>query len=44
MSELAEHLGKMPLDRARADEELCPDLCVRKAVAGEAGDLSFLCG
>mgnify|MGYP003693972001 CR=1 FL=1 len=34
----------MPFDRARADEELRADLRVRQAVAGEPGDLSFLCG
>src|SRR5215472_19135176 len=41
-TELREHVAQVPLDRARADEQLRADLRVRKAVAGEPGDLLLL--
>src|SRR4051794_37743070 len=42
--ELREHPAQVPLDRARADEELCADLRVRAALGGEACDLGLLRG
>src|ERR1700733_3432562 len=39
-----EHLAKVVLDRARADEEACCDLRVRQSVAGKLCDLYLLCG
>src|SRR5215475_9510267 len=41
-TELREHVAQVPLDRARADEELRADLRIRQAVAGEPGDLLLL--
>ena len=41
-AELREHVAQVPLHRARADEQLRADLRVRKAVAGEPGDLLLL--
>ena len=43
-AELREHLAQVPLDRARAEEELRADLRVRQAVASEPGDLRLLRG
>ena len=40
--ELREHVAQVPLDRARADEQLGADLRVRQALAGEPGDLLLL--
>ena len=40
--ELGEHLAQVPLDGARAEEQLGADLRVRQAVAGEPGDLLLL--
>ena len=40
--ELGEHLAQVPLDRARAEEELGADLGIREPVAGEPGDLLLL--
>src|SRR3954466_13526137 len=42
--ELREYPAQVPLDRARADEELRPDLGIRAALGGEACDLRFLRG
>src|SRR4051794_40934422 len=42
--ELREHPAQVPLDRARADEELCADLGIRAALGGEACDLRLLRG
>src|SRR4051812_31420285 len=42
--ELREHPAQVPLDRARADEELCADLGIRAALGGEACDLPLLRG
>src|SRR5262249_35143376 len=42
--ELCEHLAQVPLDRARADEELRADLGVGHAVAGQARDVLLLMG
>src|SRR3954447_193658 len=42
--ELREHAAQMPLDRTRADEELCADLGIRAALGGEACDLRLLRG
>src|SRR5580704_11441911 len=41
-TELGEHVAQVPLDRARADEQLRADLRVRQAVAGQPGDLLLL--
>src|SRR5215472_16082623 len=41
-TELHEHVAQVPLDRARADEQLGADLRVRQAIADELGDLPFL--
>src|SRR4029077_5473846 len=41
-AELREHVAQVPFDRARADEQLRADLRVRKALAGEPGDLLLL--
>src|SRR5215204_2562082 len=41
---LDEHLAQVPLDRARAEEEPCPDLGVRQAVASQPSDLPLLLG
>src|SRR6516225_8564408 len=43
-AELGEHVAQVPLDRARADEQLGADLRVRQAVAGEPGNLLLLRG
>jgi hypothetical protein len=40
--QLVEHLPEVPLDRARAEEELRADLRVRVPVGRQAGDLRFL--
>src|SRR3954471_16229731 len=42
--ELREHSAQVPLDRPRADEELCADLGIRAALGGEACDLRLLRG
>src|SRR4051794_31445993 len=42
--ELREYAAQVPLDRARADEELCADLGIRAALGGEACDLRLLRG
>src|SRR3954452_24931223 len=42
--ELREHPAQVPLDRARADEELRADLGIRAALGGEACDLRLLRG
>src|SRR5688572_16027094 len=42
--EFREHPAQVPLDRARADEELCADLDVRAALGGEPCDLRLLRG
>src|SRR3954471_16362290 len=42
--ELREHPAQVPLDRARADEQLCADLGIRAALGGEACDLRLLRG
>src|SRR5689334_2723568 len=41
--ELREHLVQVPLDRARAEEELRADLLIRLPRRGEPRDLLFLC-
>src|SRR3954451_21529285 len=41
-AELFEHLAQVILHRARADEQLGPDLGVRAPVSGEPGDLGLL--
>src|SRR4029077_3322072 len=41
-AELPEHLAQVPLNGARADEQLGADLGVRAPVTGEAGDLRLL--
>src|SRR6516164_1916608 len=41
-AELGEHVAQVPLDRARADEQLGADLWVQQAVPGEPGDLRLL--
>src|SRR3954453_3946803 len=43
-AELREDPAQVPLDRARADEELCADLGIRAALGGEACDLRLLGG
>src|SRR5580700_6097774 len=43
-AELGENLAQMPLDGARAEEQLGADLRVRQPVAGEPGDLRLLGG
>src|SRR5262249_47750396 len=40
--QLREDLAQVVVDRARAEEELCPDLAVGQAVGGEARDLQLL--
>src|SRR6266550_1276284 len=41
-AELREHLVQVPLDRARAEEELCADLLICLPVPGEPRDLLLL--
>src|SRR5690349_9816300 len=43
-AELGEHLAQVPLDRARANEQLGADLRVRMPVTSEPGDLRLLRG
>src|SRR5437868_9184013 len=43
-TELREHLVQVPLDRARAEEELRADLLICLRVRGEPRDLLLLCG
>ena len=43
-AELGEHLGQVPFDGARGQEQLRADLRVRQAVAGQPGDLLLLRG
>src|SRR3954453_11648723 len=40
--EFGEDLAQMPLDGARADEELLPDLGIRTAISRESRDVDFL--
>src|SRR5215468_8949691 len=41
-AEFGEHVAQVPLDGARADQQLRADLRVRQALAGEPGDLLLL--
>src|SRR3954471_16527343 len=43
-AELGEHPAQVPLDRPRADEELCSDLGICAALGGKACDLGLLRG
>src|SRR5580693_7920056 len=43
-AELGVHLAQVPLDRARADEQLGADLRVGLPLTGEPGDLRLLGG
>src|SRR5215469_13673104 len=41
-SKLGKYLAQVPFDRARGQEQLCADLQVSAAVAGQPGDLLLL--
>jgi DNA-binding CsgD family transcriptional regulator len=43
-AELGEYLAQVPLDRARAEEQLAADLRIRKPLTGQPGDLRLLRG
>src|SRR5262249_35780051 len=43
-AELGEHLAQMPLDRARAQEQLRADLGIGLSIPGPPGDLPLLRG
>src|SRR5450631_54764 len=43
-AELGEYLAQVPLDGARAEEQLGADLRIRQPVTGEPGDLRLLRG
>src|SRR3954468_3236776 len=43
-AEFVEHVAQVPFDGPRAEEELCADLGVRQALAGEPRDLALLRG